>query len=125
MQYSYSVLNVFDDTNMQPVADWHPRMEGLVYYAMDWLCPSYNKVMNAQLNKYYGKLTVEDAIRDIMPIVQSGDQHVYVADLPNKQFWFSVAGKTTGSGPINAFDRPYIHLNLTELWSVTPSVVVV
>lgn len=39
VQYSHSVANFFNDSTMEPVADWHPRMEGLVYYGMDWLCP--------------------------------------------------------------------------------------
>ena len=39
MQYSASVANFFNDTTMEPVYDWHPRMDNVVYYGMDWLCP--------------------------------------------------------------------------------------
>ncbi len=36
-EYSASVANVFDDTNMMPLNDtWHPRMKDIVYYGMDW-----------------------------------------------------------------------------------------
>jgi hypothetical protein len=43
VQYSGSLVRFFDDKNMQPVYDWHPRMENVVYYGMDWLCPGYTK----------------------------------------------------------------------------------
>ena len=32
VQYSASVANFFTDTDMLPVADWHPRMDNVVYY---------------------------------------------------------------------------------------------
>lgn len=41
VQYSYSVANFMDDTNQRPVADWHPKIENVVYHGMDWLCPGY------------------------------------------------------------------------------------
>jgi hypothetical protein len=36
MQYSYSVLNVFDDGNLMPNATWHPKIPNIVYWGMDW-----------------------------------------------------------------------------------------
>ena len=66
-----------------------------------------------------------------MPILQSGDLHVYgdfaacsalsliihtfctVADLVNNQFYFALAAATGTSGPKNAYDRPYMRLDLT------------
>ena len=42
-QYSHSVLNVINDTNLLPKNDtWHPEVENVVYHAMDWLCPAFN-----------------------------------------------------------------------------------
>ncbi len=36
-QYSYSVLNVFDDQNLMPYNEtWHPRINDIVYWGMDW-----------------------------------------------------------------------------------------
>ena len=32
MQYSAAVANFYTDTDMMPVADWHPRMTDVVYY---------------------------------------------------------------------------------------------
>lgn len=41
VQYSASVANFMDDTNQKPEADWHPKIENVVYHGMDWLCPGY------------------------------------------------------------------------------------
>jgi hypothetical protein len=57
VEYSASVANFFDDQNMQPEADWHPRVKDLVYYGMDWLCPNYSVVLHQQLMKHYGNIT--------------------------------------------------------------------
>jgi isopenicillin-N N-acyltransferase-like protein len=36
-QYSYSILNVVDDDNLIPANDtWHPKIENVVYWGMDW-----------------------------------------------------------------------------------------
>lgn len=39
---------------------------------MDWLCPGYTTVLNAQLTKYHGNITAENTIRDVTSIVQTG-----------------------------------------------------
>jgi hypothetical protein len=45
LQYSYSVANVIADYNLIPVNDtWHPKIPNVVYFGMDWDCPSYNLV---------------------------------------------------------------------------------
>ncbi len=44
-QYSYSQLNVLSDTNFLPVnASWHAPIADAVYWGMDWICPTFNKV---------------------------------------------------------------------------------
>ncbi len=47
-------------------------------------CPGYNEVLGTQLGAYHGQLTAETAIRYVIPITQTGDLHVYVADLVNE-----------------------------------------
>ncbi len=37
MEYSASVANFFDDENMEPVYDWHPRVKNIVYYGMEYV----------------------------------------------------------------------------------------
>jgi len=71
--YSGSHIEFYDDKNMKPVADWHQRIDDLVYYGMDWLCPAYSEVLGAQLLKYYGNITAENAVRDIVAITQTGN----------------------------------------------------
>jgi hypothetical protein len=58
VQYSGSIVRFFDDKNMQPVYDWHPRMENVVYYGMDWLCPGYTKERLLQRVIWSLKLTL-------------------------------------------------------------------
>jgi len=120
VEYSYSVCDIMDDTNMRPVASWHPTLKNVVYHGMDWLCPGYNQVLFNQLNKYHGTLTPELAIQNVMPIAQTGDLHVYVADLVNMKIWISVAATSTGQAPKMAYDRAYIKLDLTSIFTLAP-----
>jgi len=118
IQYGKDVAIPMDDTNLKPEADWHPKIENVVYYGMDWMCPGYDSVMARQLQKYHGTLTADIAIKDVMPIVETGDLHVYVADLTNELFYFSVAARKGSALPLEAFNRPYIRLDLKTLWNV-------
>ena len=52
---------------------------------MDWLCPAYNEVLARQLTAYHGNITAENTIHNIVSIVQTGDLHVAVYDLPNSE----------------------------------------
>jgi len=45
VQYSYSVANFINDDDLIPVASWHPPIENIVYFGMDWLCPAYNQIL--------------------------------------------------------------------------------
>jgi hypothetical protein len=120
IQYSWKNARIVDDHNLIPVAPWHPKIENVVYYGMDWMCPGYDTVMAAQLNKYKGNLTAENAIRDVMPVVSTGDLHLYVADLPNDLFYFSVAAPTAAPGKRRAFERAFTKVELKTFWSVAP-----
>jgi isopenicillin-N N-acyltransferase-like protein len=114
IQYSASVANFYNDTDMSkldcavllgrvqcegivyavPETWYHQRIENVVYYGMDWLCPGvclravfccerctqsnstcitgYDLVLHKQLNQYYGNITAENTMRYITPIVQTG-----------------------------------------------------
>ena len=48
---------------------------------MDWLCPGYSSVLAHVLEMNHGNLTAQVTIRDIVPIVQTGDLHIAVYDL--------------------------------------------
>jgi hypothetical protein len=118
MGVSASTFRLNTDKNMTPVADWHPRMDGIIYHAMDWSCPSYSQTMAAQLQKHYGNLTHEHIIREVLPITATGDLHIYVADLVNQQLWVANAQRSGAKGEFYAYDRAYIHLDLPSFWSV-------
>ncbi|KJE94496.1 hypothetical protein CAOG_05130 [Capsaspora owczarzaki ATCC 30864] len=117
VQYSYSVANIFDDQNMQPYNEtWHPRIENIVYYGMDWLCPNYDIVLARQLTKHYGNITAEVTINDILPIVQTGDLHIAVYDLTEQLVHVAVAKRSTGTGAPLAYNRAFTRLSMTALF---------
>lgn len=120
-QYSASVANVFDDTNLEPYnATWHPRIPSVVYWGMDWLCPSFNKAMADQIHTNYGQLDAAVTIRDIAPLVQTGDTHAVVYDLTEQLMYVSFVAPINNSYPAlpkMAYDRQFTQLNLTALFN--------
>eukprot|EP01114_Cavostelium_apophysatum_P002389 TRINITY_DN1212_c0_g1_i1.p1 TRINITY_DN1212_c0_g1~~TRINITY_DN1212_c0_g1_i1.p1 ORF type:complete len:416 (+),score=120.87 TRINITY_DN1212_c0_g1_i1:278-1525(+) len=120
-QYSSSVLNVMNDENLKPDNDtWHPKFTDIVYWGMDWECPSYNYILSGQFKKYYGQITPEIAIRYLTPIEKSGDNFLAYYDLPNGKVYLSFAKQTYFDGPENAYDRQFSMLDLPSLWAETP-----
>jgi len=116
-QYSYSVLNVFDDQNLQPNnATWHPRINDIVYWAMDWDCPGYNFVAADMLKKYYGQLSPENIIKYILPALQTGDTHAAIYDLTNMYMYLSTVGPADTPNRA-AYDRPYTRLDMKKLFA--------
>jgi len=117
IQYGASVCNIMDDSNLKPIAPWHLPLNHTVYFGMDWLCPGYNSVLYNQLNKYYGILTPQNAIQDVMAIVQTGDLHVYVTDLVKMEVYVAHAAKDGVKGPPKAYDRSYIKLDMNTVFA--------
>ncbi|XP_078483757.1 protein dcd1A [Ciona intestinalis] len=117
VQYSASVANFFDDQNMMPVAEWHPKIENVVYFGMDWLCPGYSEVLSRQLMKYHGQLTAETAITNIVSIEQSGSTHIAIYDLTNDLMYVSFNKADVQNGPNAAYDRPFMVFNTAALFS--------
>jgi hypothetical protein len=122
-EYSASVANVFDDTNMMPWNDtadtWHPRMDSIVYYGMDWLCPGYTLALAGQLQMYYGQLTPDVTISNILPLVQTGDTHSVVYDLTGQMMYVSFYATDNSSvpNPPNAYDRQFTMLDMNAMWA--------
>jgi len=120
-QYSHSVANVIDDVNLAPVNNsWHPAMENVVYWGMDWLCPGYSQVLSQQLLKYHGNITIENSIRYITAITQTGDLHVVYSDLTNQKMWVAFAAATNVTGPLYAYDRQFLELDALSLFAEQP-----
>ncbi|ESP01180.1 hypothetical protein LOTGIDRAFT_172703 [Lottia gigantea] len=118
IEYSASVANFYDDMNMQPSAEWHPRIDNVVYYGMDWDCPSFNSVLAKQIQTYYGNITAEVVIRNIVSIVQTGNMQVAVYDLTQNIAYLSNAKATYEStGGKYAYERQYVKLDMGRLFS--------
>jgi len=116
-QYSYSVLNTYDDENLQPLNEtWHPRIKDAVYWGMDWDCPGYNKVLYEQLTQFYGNITVENTIKYILAAMQTGDTHVAIYDLTNQFMYVAFVGPENTQNR-NAYQRQFTQLNMANLFS--------
>mmetsp|Transcript_13527 Transcript_13527/g.31136 ORF Transcript_13527/g.31136 Transcript_13527/m.31136 type:complete len:438 (+) Transcript_13527:18-1331(+) len=116
VRYSGSNIAFFDDKNLEPEADWHPRIENVVYYGMDWLCPGYSEVLARQIKAHHGNITAENTIRDIVPITQTGNLHIAVYDLSNSVFYVANARASYETGKAMAYDRTFNRLNATKLF---------
>lgn len=114
-QYSYSTLRIQDDLNMMPNASWHPRIKHMVYYGMDWICPSYNQVLSEQLTKYYGSFSPDVGLRYITPVEKSGDSHAAYYDLTAMHLYVAFAGPHNSTGSPAAFDRQYVQYDVRKL----------
>ncbi|CAF0748336.1 unnamed protein product [Didymodactylos carnosus] len=112
IQYSHSKVNFFDDLNLEPLADWHPRIPNVIYEGMDWVCPSVQFKLYQQIIKNYGQITPEVSIRDITAVIESGDLHVAVYDLTDNIMYVSNARGTNEQGPLKAYERQFIKFDL-------------
>lgn len=116
IQYSASVSNFFDDQNLRPDQSWHPKIENVVYFGMDWLCPDYSSTMAKQIAKHHGSLTPEITIRDILPIVQTGSTHIAIYDLTNNMLYASFSKSKGETGPDAAYDRSFMAFNFMDVF---------
>jgi hypothetical protein len=118
-EYSASVAVNMTDYNMAPNNDtWHPKMKQVAYLGMDWDCPGYNAMLNKQLTKNYGNITAENTIRDIVPIVQTGDTHVAVYDFARDFMYVSFMRHANSTvGPDSAYDRQFTRLDMPALFA--------
>lgn len=112
IQYSHSSVNFFDDQNLQPLADWHPRIPHGVYLGMDWLCPSRNIKLYNQIMYQYGQVTPESTIRNITSVAKTGDLHVAVYDLTDNILYVANARATNQTGPFEAYHRQFVKFDL-------------
>ena len=87
---------------------------------MDWLCPGYNEVLAKQLNVLYGNITVENGIKYITSIVQTGSLITTYYDFTRHVIYTANARGTNETGPDNAHDRTFVKLYMNDLFSVQP-----
>lgn len=118
-QYGHSVFNVIDDVNIKPYNEtWHYPIKNVVYYGMDWLCPPYTLRLAQMAEKFWGNITAENLIHQIVPMTTTGNLQVAVYDLTNNVTYISYARKDGVTiGAFDAYNRPYIRLNTAALWT--------
>lgn len=87
---------------------------------MDWLCPGYNEVLGAQINKNHGNITADSTIRDITAITQTGNLHVAIYDLSDNILHVANAKRDSAkSGNLNAYGRQFVRLDMTKVFAET------
>jgi len=120
-EYSSEYLYVIDDINLRPVNQtWHPQINDVVYWGMDWLCPSYNLVLSGQIQKYYGEITPQIAIQYLTAVEMSGDNHIVYYDLTNSLFYVSFGAPFACGGPAAGYARQFSVLDANVLFAVPP-----
>lgn len=86
---------------------------------MDWLCPEFMATMAANITAHHGNITAEITLRHVAPAVQTGDLHVAIYDLHNGILHTANARKANASGPLAAYMRQYVRIDMNAQWSVT------
>ncbi|CAF4971758.1 unnamed protein product [Rotaria sp. Silwood1] len=123
IQYSHSLVHFFDDINLQPLTDWHPRIDNVVYEGMDWTCPAFQSKLYEQIRAEYGQITPETTIQNIPAVVKTGDVQVAVYDLTDNVLYVANARGEGEQGPRPAYQRQFIKLDLNvEYARVLPTI---
>ena len=123
VQYAADQLRFYDDSNMLPVnRSWHPRIKDVVYHGMDWLCPGWTKPLGEALKKYFGNITAQITVREINSRVQTGNLHIAIYEFdgafPTLYLSHSAGSNQVATGgPKYAYERPFLHINTTSLFS--------
>lgn len=127
VQYSSDIVRFFDSQNLEPNAPWHPRIDDIVYEAMDWNCPFYQHTMAKQLQLYYGSLTPEIVIKNVTSAVMTGSLHSAIYDLTNDHLFVAnyapdLQKENPSFPPMppanerDAFSRPWFKLYTNDLF---------
>lgn len=72
------------------------------------------------LNKYHGNITAENAVRYIVPGLNSGNLQVVIYDLTKEWVYFAYGfvPPNQTKEKIDAYKRPFIGLNLKEMFAL-------
>lgn len=123
-EYSKSTAKVYGDQNVTGIDESRFNREGcddacyhnysmtdLVYWGVHLGC--WNKV----LHENYGKLDPA-TVMQLVGVVQTGDLQAVVYDLAQMQMYVSNARGISEEGPLNAYDRQFVKLDLNQLFKV-------
>ena len=112
IQYSSNRVSIYDDENLQPLTEWHPRLPNAVYAGMDWQCPAYQYKLYKQIQQNHGEITPELSIEKITSVAQTGDLHVAVYDLTDNHLYVANARGSNEQGPTEAYQRQFVKVDL-------------
>ena len=111
---------MINDTHPLPkYQTFHLPIENTVYHGMDWNCPSFYIRLHEMLEKYHGQIDAENTIRYIVPGLNSGNLQAVVYDLSNEWVYIAYGYIEENGKKIDAFNRPYIGLNLKNLFGIS------
>ena len=118
VQYSHSIVNFFNWSNLMPHTWFHTRIRDIAYLAMDWICPHYNNAMQTQLKLLHGTITPELSIMNITAPVQTGSLHCCVYDLTAMEIYVANArgSQDDPSGPKDAYARQFVKMDVGKLF---------
>lgn len=68
------------------------------------------------LTQNYGNISAQITIRKIAPGLNSGNLQVVIYDLSKEKVYFAYGYVSEDKKKTNAFQRPFIELNLRELF---------
>jgi len=119
VQYSHSLVRIFDDTTLEPNCSWHPRIPNIVYEGFDWECPFYQHAMFQQLSYHYSNLTAENTILNVTSLVRTGNLHIAITDFTDSLMYVANhAPQDDKTSPYQkAFDRQFVRFNLTSAYN--------
>jgi hypothetical protein len=82
-------------------------------------CPTFNGVMANLLQGLWGSLTPENSISDLLPRMETGSLHAYVADLVNEQWYVTFSANDNSTSPNRlAYSRQWAQLDLKSIFAV-------
>ena len=120
-QYSPHVATVIKPTNLLPVnATWHPPIDDVVYWGMDWICPNDNRMLATQLRRHHGNLTAARTISDIVSYVGTGDVHIAIYEHASMHMYVATARPDGAPGPLEAYKRQFTRLDMDVLFAEQP-----
>ena len=120
-QYSPHVATVIKPTNLLPAnATWHPPIDDVVYWGMDWICPNDNRMLAAQLRRHHGNLTAARTISDIVSYVGTGDVHIAIYEHASMHMYVATARPEGAKGTLGAYGRQFTKLDMAALFAEPP-----
>jgi len=118
IEYSYDIVKVFDDINF-PAYKYHPLLSGTVYIDKHPQ-PSFHPCLGSLMEEHYGNLDSMVIKTYISAQLQTGNLHIAVYDFSRMLMYVSNAAPYQKEQPlVCAYDRPYIRVDLNELFSIS------